>query len=54
MNKKVIKIIGTRYPLIRAPKNWLINIELVVTVSNSGGLGILGPNAGQREAYSQK
>lgn len=52
MNKKVIKIIGTRYPLIKAPKNWLINIELVVTVSNSGGLGILGPNAGQREAYS--
>ena len=48
MNKKVIKIIGTRYPLIKAPKNWLINIELVV----SGGLGILGPNAGQREAYS--
>ena len=32
--------------------NWLTNAELVAAVSNSGGLGILGPNAGQREAYS--
>ena len=51
-SEKVIKILGTKYPLIQAPMNWLTNAELVAAVSNSGGLGILGPNAGQREAYS--
>ena len=51
-SEKVIKILGTKYPLIQAPMNWLTNAELVAAVSNSGGLGILGPNAGQREAQS--
>lgn len=51
-SEKVIKILGTKYPLIQAPMNWLTNAELVAAISNSGGLGILGPNAGQREAYS--
>ena len=51
-SEKVIKILETKYPLIQAPMNWLTNAELVAAVSNSGGLGILGPNAGQREAYS--
>ena len=51
-SEKVIKILGTKYPLIQAPMNWLTNAELVAAVSNSGGLGILEPNAGQREAYS--
>ncbi|NLD49771.1 MAG: nitronate monooxygenase [Clostridiaceae bacterium] len=44
---RVCEILGTEYPIIQAPMNWLTNAELVAAVSNAGGLGCLGPNAGQ-------
>lgn len=49
---KVNEILGTTYPIIQAPMNWVTSAELVAAVSNAGGLGILGPNAGQRQGYS--
>lgn len=45
-NNKVAQILGTTYPLIQAPMSWITNARLVAAVSNAGGLGVLGPNAG--------
>ena len=33
-------------PIIQAPMNWATDARLVAAVSNAGGLGVLGPNAG--------
>ena len=48
----VTKILNIKYPIIQAPMSWMTNARLVATVSNAGGLGILGPNAGQTEITS--
>lgn len=39
-------ILGTKYPLIQAPMSWITDANLVASVSNAGGLGVLGPYAG--------
>lgn len=44
---KVTEILNIKYPIIQAPMNWLTNAKLVAAVSNAGGLGIIGTNAGQ-------
>lgn len=46
-NSRVAQILGIEYPILQAPMNWLTSAELAAAVSNSGGFGILGPNAGQ-------
>ena len=43
----LMEILGIRYPVLQASMAWLTNAELVSSVSNAGGLGVLGPNAGQ-------
>lgn len=48
-NNNISHILGTKYPLIQAPMNWINNAEMVATVSNAGALGVLGPNAGPKE-----
>lgn len=45
-NKRVEDILGIKYPIIQAPMNWLTNAEFVAAVSEAGGLGVLGFNAG--------
>lgn len=45
-NKRVEDILGITYPIIQAPLNWLTNAKFVAAVSEAGGLGILGFNAG--------
>lgn len=45
--QSVTEILGIKYPLIQAPMSWITDAKLVSSVSNSGGLGVLGPNAGQ-------
>lgn len=45
--KPLSEILNTTYPLVQAPMSWLTDAKLVAAVSNAGGLGILGPNAGQ-------
>lgn len=40
--------LNIKYPIIQAPMSWITNAEFVAAVSNAGGLGTLGPNAGQR------
>lgn len=44
---RIESILGIKYPIIQGPMSWITNAELVAAVSNAGGLGILGPNAGQ-------
>lgn len=45
-NTRVEDILGIKYPIIQAPMNWLTNAEFVTAVSEAGGLGVLGFNAG--------
>lgn len=47
IKNRVTKILNTKYPVIQASMSWITSAELVAAVSNAGGMGILGPNAGQ-------
>jgi len=51
-NSRVAEVFGIEYPVFQAPMSWITSAELVAAVSNAGGLGILGPNAGQTELTS--
>ncbi len=46
IKNRIGKLVGIQYPLIQAPMNWVSGAELAAAVSNAGGLGTLGPNAG--------
>lgn len=52
MKNRVAERLGIKYPIIQGPMAWLTDARLVAAVSNAGGLGILGPNAGQNESTS--
>lgn len=43
---RVARTLGIKYPLIQAPMSWVTDARLVAAVSEAGGLGVLGPNAG--------
>jgi len=43
---RVCEILGIEKPVVQAPMTWITSPELVAAVSNAGGLGILGFNAG--------
>jgi enoyl-[acyl-carrier protein] reductase II len=49
---RVCELLGIRYPVIQAPMNWITDSDLAACVSNAGGLGIIGPNAGCTEVTS--
>lgn len=44
---RVAKILGIKYPFVQGAMSWLTDAKFVAAVSKAGGLGILGPNAGQ-------
>lgn len=44
---RVASILGIKYPFVQGAMSWLTDAKFVAAVSNAGGLGILGPNAGQ-------
>lgn len=46
---RVCEILGVKYPIIQGVMNWLTSAELCAAVSEAGGVGMLGPNAGQTE-----
>ena len=48
---KVTEILRSQYPIIQGPMNWITNAAFVAAVSNAGGLGVLGPNAGQHQPH---
>ena len=45
-NNRICHILGIEKPVIQGPLSWLTDARLVAAVSNAGGLGVLGPNAG--------
>lgn len=45
-NNPICQILGIEKPVIQGPLSWLTDAKLVAAVSNAGGLGVLGPNAG--------
>lgn len=47
MNNRICEILGIDKPVIQSPMVWLTDAKLAAAVSNAGGLGSLGPNAGQ-------
>ena len=46
VKSRICDLTGIRYPIIQAPMNWVSGAALAAAVSNAGGLGTLGPNAG--------
>jgi enoyl-[acyl-carrier protein] reductase II len=49
MKKNLLcKLLGIEHPVIQAPMNWITGVELAAAVSIAGGLGVIGPNAGER------
>lgn len=49
MTNRIAEILNIEKPIIQGPMAWITNAEFVAAVSNAGGLGILGPNAGQTD-----
>lgn len=43
---RIGEMVGICYPIVQAPMNWVSGTALAAAVSNAGGLGTLGPNAG--------
>ena len=46
-NNRVCQILKIEKPVIQGPMFWLTDAKLVAAVSEAGGLGVLGPHAGQ-------
>ena len=47
MENRICKILGIEKPVIQGPMVWMTDAALVAAVSTAGGLGSLGPHAGQ-------
>ena len=47
-NNRICKLLGIEYPVIEAPMTWITWADLAAAVSNAGGLGVIGHNAGAR------
>ena len=48
LKTRICELLDIEYPIIQAPMNWITGADLVAAVSAAGGLGSLGPNAGQK------
>ena len=46
-SNRVCQILKIEKPVIQGPMFWLTDTKLVAAVSEAGGLGVLGPHAGQ-------
>jgi len=46
---RICDLLGIRYPILQAPMNWVSGAALAAAVSEAGGLGTLGPNAGAED-----
>lgn len=45
---RICDLLHIEYPIIQAPMAWVAGADLAAAVSNAGGLGTIGPNAGCR------
>jgi NAD(P)H-dependent flavin oxidoreductase YrpB (nitropropane dioxygenase family) len=43
---RICSLLSIKYPVIQGPMSWISDAALAAAVSNGGGLGVLGPNAG--------
>ena len=43
---RLCDLLGIEYPIIQAPMTWITWADIAAAVSNAGGLGCIGPNAG--------
>lgn len=50
MKTRVTDILNIKYPIIQGAMSWMTDANFVASVSNAGGLGMLGPNAGLLKA----
>jgi NAD(P)H-dependent flavin oxidoreductase YrpB (nitropropane dioxygenase family) len=48
MKTRITEMLGITYPILLAPMAWITDAELAAAVSEAGGLGTIGPNAGFR------
>ncbi|MEW6264078.1 MAG: nitronate monooxygenase [Thermodesulfobacteriota bacterium] len=48
METRITRLLGIQYPIIQASMAWIADAALAAAVSQAGGLGLLGPNAGAR------
>jgi len=46
MKTKITDMLGIQYPILLAPMAWIPDASLAAAVSEAGGLGTIGPNAG--------
>jgi NAD(P)H-dependent flavin oxidoreductase YrpB (nitropropane dioxygenase family) len=47
MKTALTDVLGIKYPIIQASMAWITDAHLAASVSEAGGLGTIGPNAGQ-------
>lgn len=48
MKNRICELLSIEYPIVQGPMSWISDAVLAAAVSNAGGLGILGPNAGAK------
>jgi len=48
MNTRITQLLRIDYPIIQASMAWIADAGLAAAVSQSGGLGTIGPNAGSK------
>jgi len=46
MQTRITQLLGIKHPIILAPMAWITDADLAAAVSEAGGLGTIGPNAG--------
>ena len=46
MKTRITELLGIQYPIIQASMAWITDAVLAAAVSEAGGLGCIGPNAG--------
>ncbi|MBW1985048.1 MAG: nitronate monooxygenase [Deltaproteobacteria bacterium] len=46
MQTRLTELLGIKYPIVEASMAWITDAEMAAAVSNAGGLGTIGPNAG--------
>ena len=52
MRTRMTDLLGIEYPIIQASMAWITDAELAAAVSEAGGLGTIGPNAGSTAVTS--
>lgn len=49
LSNRIQETLHIQYPVVQAAMNWITDAKFVAAVSNAGGMGVIGPNAGPVE-----